>query len=257
MIVNLPAAQLRENGPRRIADHMTTRRIRSAKRDAPARRGQAKVPPRSFAERSAKTRERVIRAAIECIAESGYKNATVTQIAARSGVSWGGIQHQFGNKAAIIQAVLDHALDEFMVGVQRISTRDDRLETRVGALVEGAWRLVSRPVFLAFLEIVLGHRRTSRRTNPASRYTARFWKVVIAAWDHLFGDLDLPQDEIETARRVTFSMLGGMAIESAMRREPADFTRTLEVLQDTLLRLLREPPRRANRRRGGGGRGGR
>jgi AcrR family transcriptional regulator len=211
-------------------------------------RRKKQAAARTYAERSSETRERVIQAAIQCIAEDGYKNATVTRIAERSGVSWGGIQHQFGNKASIIQAVLDHALDEFLVGVQRISAQDDKLETRVIVLIQGAWRLVNRPGFLVFLEIVLGHRRGSRRSDPTLRYMARVWKVIIAVWDHLFGDLNLSQEQIETARRVTFAMLGGMAIESTVSRETPEFERSLGVLQTTLLTLLSEP-RDISRRR--------
>lgn len=193
------------------------------------------------AERSEETRERVIKAAIECIAEYGYKHASVTRIAERSGVSWGGIQHHFGTKNAIIQAVLDHALDEFLLDSRRISPADETLENRVKVMIEGAWRLVNRPGFLAFFEIMLSHRHEPPRRNPALRYRARVWNVIIAAWDHLFGHLNLSQDQVEMARRVTFATLGGMVIESIMRSDAPSFDGPLAVLQDNLLRLLRAP----------------
>jgi AcrR family transcriptional regulator len=201
-------------------------------------------PPagRTHAERSSETREKVIEAATRCIAEYGYQQATVTRIAELSGISWGGIQHQFGNKAAIIQAVLDQTLDEFVMGVQGISTQDDQLETRVRVLVEGAWRLVNRPAFLAFLEIVLSHRHEPPKRNPAWRYTARVWKVMVAVWDHLFGSLEISEEQVQTARRVTFSSLTGMAVESVVRTDSPSFERPLQVLQENILRILREPP---------------
>ncbi len=191
------------------------------------------------AERSDETRERVIAAAIQCIAEYGYKHASVTRIAERSGVSWGGIQHHFGTKDAIIQAVLDHALDEFLLDSRRISPTDDTLENRVKVMVEGAWRLVNRPGFLAFFEIMLSHRYEPPRRSPARRYRARVWNVIIAAWDHLFGHLHLSREQVELARRVTFTTLGGMVVESIMRTDAPSFDGPLAVLQETLLRLLR------------------
>jgi AcrR family transcriptional regulator len=214
------------------------RRSSNAKRP---QSGKARGTGRTHAERSSETREKVVQAAIRCIADYGYQQATVTRIADLSGVSWGGIQYQFGNKATIIQAVLDHALDEFVMGVQGISTHDDQLETRVRVLVEGAWRLVNRPGFLAFLEIVLGHRHEPPKRNPAWRYTARVSKVMIAVWDHLFGNLELSDEQVQTARRVTFSTLSGMAVESVVRTDSPSFERPLEVLQENVLRLLREP----------------
>jgi AcrR family transcriptional regulator len=216
-------------------------RTRGSSKAKRSPRRKARGAGRTHAERSSDTREKVVRAAIRCIAEYGYQQATVTRIADLSGVSWGGIQHQFGNKAAIIQAVLDQTLDEFVMGVRNISTQDDQLETRVQVLVEGAWRLVNRPGFLAFLEIVLSHRHEPPKRNPASRYTARVWRVMIAVWDHLFGDLDLSEEQVQTARRVTFSSLTGLAVESVVRTDSPSFERPLEVLQENILRLLREP----------------
>src|SRR5512139_2995946 len=203
-----------------------------------AARTRARAGRRAQAERSEETRERVIKAAIQCIAEYGYKHASVTRIAQRSGVSWGGIQHHFGTKDAIIQALLDHALDEFLIDSRRISSVDDKLENRVKVMVEGAWRLVNRPGFLAFFEITLSHRHEPPRRNPALRYRARVWNVIIAAWDHLFGHLKLSQEQIELARRMTFTALGGMVIESIMRTDSPSFEAPLAVLQENLLRLL-------------------
>jgi len=212
----------------------------SAARNGPESK-RARVSHRTHAERSSETREKVIRAAIRSIAEYGYKETTVTRIAKLSGISWGGIQHHFGNKAAIIQAVLDRALDEFMLGVQRLSTPDDKLETRVEVFVEGSWRLVTRPGFLAMLEILLSHRHAAPRANPGLRYRGRVATAIIAVWDYLFGNLNLSEEQVQTARRVTFTTLGGMALESVMRTDSPSFERPLVLLQENLLRLLREP----------------
>jgi AcrR family transcriptional regulator len=209
---------------------------------SPRRRTSRKAnAARSHAERSSQTRAAVIDAAIRCLAESGYKHTTVTRIAELSGISWGGIQHQFGTKASIIQAVLEHTLDEFLLGIQEISAPDDSLETRARVLVDGAWNLVNRPAFTAFLEIVLSHRHVPRRENPAAAYIARVWRVMVAVWDHLFEDLGLDDERTRTARSVTFSTLSGMAIESIVRTDSPDFRRPLQILQETLVRILREP----------------
>jgi AcrR family transcriptional regulator len=204
-------------------------------------RGRERAGRRAQAERSEETRARVINSAIQCIAEHGYKHASVTRIAARSGVSWGGIQHHFGTKDAIIQAVLDNALDEFLLDSRRISPTEETLENRVKVMVEGAWRLMNRPGFLAFLEIMLSHRHEPPRRDPARRYRARVWNVIIAAWDHLFGHLSLSQMQVETARRVAFTTLGGMVLESIMRTDAPNYDGPLVALQDNLLRLLSAP----------------
>ena len=66
---------------------------------------------RTQEERSATTREKVIQAAIDCIVEEGLHNTTAARIAARSGVTWGAIAHQFGDKDSVFFAVVERNAD--------------------------------------------------------------------------------------------------------------------------------------------------
>ena len=82
-------------------------------------------------QKSSETRRKVIQAAIGCIAESGVKRATAMRIAERAGVSWGAIQHQFGDKAAILDAVLQQVLGEFSSTLAGVSPARDSLKARL------------------------------------------------------------------------------------------------------------------------------
>ena len=62
---------------------------------------------------SSNTRERVICAASELIADEGLERPTVMKIEKAPGVSWGGSQHQFGGKADILKAVLEQVMADF------------------------------------------------------------------------------------------------------------------------------------------------
>lgn len=62
---------------------------------------------------SSNSRERVIRAAIKLIADEGLERPTVIKIEKAPGVSWGGIQHQFGGKADILKSVLEQVMADF------------------------------------------------------------------------------------------------------------------------------------------------
>ena len=80
----------------------------AAKAVAPAARPRMR---RTQEERSAATRAKVIEAATECVAELGYRGATMSTMAQRAGVSWGAMQHQFGEKDAIFDAVLERVME--------------------------------------------------------------------------------------------------------------------------------------------------
>ena len=46
---------------------------------------------------------------LECIAEQGFQRATASEITRRAGVTWGAVQHHFGGKDGLFEAVLREA----------------------------------------------------------------------------------------------------------------------------------------------------
>jgi AcrR family transcriptional regulator len=63
--------------------------------------------------RSEKTRNAAIQAALAIIARDGPGRLTLDAIARESGISKGGLMHQFRNKEAVIKALLDHQIQHF------------------------------------------------------------------------------------------------------------------------------------------------
>jgi AcrR family transcriptional regulator len=78
-------------------------------------------PPRklSRAQRAALSDERLIRAALELIAESGIESVTLRGIGERAGYSRGLVNYRFGTKEALLRAAAGHLLrrwsDEVML----------------------------------------------------------------------------------------------------------------------------------------------
>ena len=68
---------------------------------------------RTHAERTAESRARIMSAVVESIAEVGFKRSTASEIARRSGLTWGAVQHHFGGKEGILAAVLEDSFDRF------------------------------------------------------------------------------------------------------------------------------------------------
>jgi len=76
----------------------------------------ASGPPRerrTQAERTAETRTRILEAVVESITEVGFGRTTASEIARRAGVTWGAVQHHFGGKDGILDAVLEDSFDRF------------------------------------------------------------------------------------------------------------------------------------------------
>ena len=63
--------------------------------------------------RGERTRQRILHAAAQCFAASGFSRTTVEQIAAGASVSKGIVYHHFRGKELILEALLERTLDDW------------------------------------------------------------------------------------------------------------------------------------------------
>jgi AcrR family transcriptional regulator len=71
-----------------------------------------------------RNRDRVLRAAAEAFAESGF-GVPLDTIAARAGVGPGTVYRHFPTKEALFQAVVTARLEDLVAGARRLATGDD------------------------------------------------------------------------------------------------------------------------------------
>jgi AcrR family transcriptional regulator len=84
----------------------------------------------SFSERTkASLREALLDAATDLLPEHGYAALRMADVAAKAGVSRQTVYNEFGNKAALVQAVALRTTSEFLDGIrQRFDRADSLLE---------------------------------------------------------------------------------------------------------------------------------
>ena len=196
---------------------------------------------RTQEERSAETRARVTTAAAECLAETGLKGATMSAIAKRAGVTWGAMQHHFGGKDAILDAVLTSSLAELEEGLADLAVQEPDLAGRVRSFVRKAGELLHGPAYRAFVEVQLCRaREQSQGSITDEAWTQQIEGTLSRIWKRAFGDLQIAPGRLRSARRVTFVVLGGISAEM-MLFPSADYSRQhLRTLEENLLRMLGE-----------------
>lgn len=207
--------------------------------EASPRRASRRRPRRTQEERSAETRAKVVAAATECVAELGFRGATMNAIAARAGVTWGAMQHQFGDKDAILDAVLENAVHDFEAQLSGLRDESEP-RARVHAFVRHCEKLLRGPSYRAFFEIQSNRGRAD--DDAGASWAADVETALARIWKALFGGLGLPRARLVAARRFAFVVLSGIAAER-MIFPRTDFSRShLEVLEATLVRLLELEP---------------
>ncbi|MGW5386129.1 TetR/AcrR family transcriptional regulator [Nocardia sp. NPDC003963] len=110
-------------------------------------------------DRSRATRQRLLEATIDCLAERGWAAATVSVVAERAGVSRGAAQHHFPTREDLITAALTYMFD----------TRTDQAVSAVDA-EPGLAR--TEAVVAALVE----------------SYTSTLFKAALQVWTHAAAD---------------------------------------------------------------------
>lgn len=136
-------------------------------------------------DRSRATRQRLLEATIDCLAEMGWAAATVAVVAERAGVSRGAAQHHFPTREDLITAALEYMFDARMAqskaeaaalqaaDAEPVAHDLARTEAVVAQLVES----YTTPLFKAALQVW-----THAAADPALRerivpLEARFGRV--------------------------------------------------------------------------------
>lgn len=123
-------------------------------------------------ERGDRTREHLIDETVRCIREEGFSAASARHIIERAGVSWGVIQHHFGDRDGLLTAVIEDAVDRLVENLEALSDPANAADTQ--ELVRTTWEAFANPKAMAGLEILIATKdlRTSLDGQHVERLRA-------------------------------------------------------------------------------------
>lgn len=189
---------------------------------------------RTHAERTAETRERVMAAVVEAISEVGFNRATAAEISRRAGVTWGAVQHHFGDKDGILMAVLEESFRHF-AEILGEGPEEEDLEKRVALFVERSWLHFSSPQYRSTFEILLNLPEDAEL--HWQREMLGEWRRI---WSRYFHESDqhaggAPSQQTLELMLYTVSVLTGLATTQMLEGKPMrSRDRELGFLRDTL-----------------------
>jgi len=199
------------------------------------------VPARQ--ERATNRHERILDAALDVFAASGYQQATVDEIASTAQTSKGGIYFHFPGKDAIFLALLDRSADLLLARVaERVSAEPDpiaKVDAGLRSLVDtfGSHRTLAR-LFLV----------EARGAGP--RFHVRLADIQVRFVAFLQQQLDeairqgmVPPFDTEVASHAWFGALHQVVTSWALAARPRPLDETYPHLQSLLLRSIGLPDR--------------
>jgi AcrR family transcriptional regulator len=193
---------------------------------------------RSHAERTAETRARILAAVRDCIAELGFRRTTASEITRRAGVTWGAVQHHFGDKDGILAAVLEDSFERFEARLAGVPVEGAPLGRRAALFVERAWEHFGSAHYRSTFEILLQDAPRAGAAGAGSwqRRMARAWDRV---WRRLFADARIGRARQIALQHYAICVLAGLATTQLLEGEDAAARpAALELLAETLAREL-------------------
>jgi len=116
-------------------------------------------PRRTQEQRRAETRRKLIDAAIRLLRESGFARFTIREVAARSGLTSGAVQHHFPSNHDLLRGVVEAVYPLLRIEVCNPEMLNLAIPARVGRIVDIYWqKLYARPDYLIFWELAFGTR---------------------------------------------------------------------------------------------------
>jgi len=96
------------------------------------------------------TRERILAAAVACLAEDGYAATTTSRIQERAGVSRGSLLHQFPARDDLLIAAVQHLAEQRTAEIPTDATTGP---ATIDEAVEAIWSTFHGPLFRAAIQL--------------------------------------------------------------------------------------------------------
>ncbi|MGA5205072.1 TetR/AcrR family transcriptional regulator [Streptomyces variegatus] len=172
-------------------------------------------------DRSRATRQRLLEAAVSCLAEHGWAGSTVSVVAERAGVSRGAAQHHFPTREDLFTAAVEYVAEERSTALRALfpeGAAGDR-HAVVAALVD----LYTGPLFRAALHLWVAasneeqlRPRVTELESRVGRETHRIAVDLLAADESAPGVRETVQGLLDMARGLG---LANLLTDDAARRE--------------------------------------
>lgn len=202
-------------------------RPRPARRPGRPRRAQAEA-----------TRERILAAAIELIAERGFAATSIDQLCQRAGVVRTAIYWHFGAKEGLVVPVIERVAASWIEEIQGAVYRAGDPLARLDRFVAGLRRLVVERPHLIRLLLAVALERADQ--DPATREALRaiFERAQAAIVQGIDDSLGAPWPESGLAARTALAFLSHAIAHQLVDPRPAEVARIFDELRLALLLMI-------------------
>ncbi len=171
-------------------------------------------------ERSRITRERLLEAAIDCLAELGWAGSTMTVIAERAGVSRGASQHHFRTREELVTAAVAYMTEKRLDEVQRHAAELPPRGRRAEAVVQMLADFYTSRIFTAALQLWVAASSDAALRAHVLPLEAKVGREAHRATVALLG-ADERKPGVREAVQATLDLVRGLGIANLLTDDSA------------------------------------
>ncbi|WP_335978582.1 TetR/AcrR family transcriptional regulator [Streptomyces sp. CA2R106] len=193
-------------------------------------------------DRARATRQRILAAAVACLAERGWSGSTVAVVCARAGVTRGAAQHHFRTREELFTAAIAHMAEEWLAAVrERARALPGHGQDRTYAVVDMLVDVHTGPLFRAAL-----HLWVAATDEPALRPRVAALEARIGREAHQLAVEFLAADEsvpgVRETVQGTLDMARGLGLANLLSDDSARRAGIVRQWSRTLDTVLRPGP---------------
>ncbi|MGI9283969.1 MAG: TetR/AcrR family transcriptional regulator [Pseudomonadales bacterium] len=191
------------------------------------------------AAKSKHTQDNIINAVIVLIKEGGFAAASSSKIAQKAGVSWGAVQHHFGSKHEILEAIMLRSQQHFTATLNAEQFYTGTLGQRVDRFVDTAWAHYQGAEYMAALEILLATRAQQEQSSAMSIEKNQA-QAQLHLWRSIFPEATNSDEQLLDDIQIVHCMLIGATIQRVLESQSLEAGNYLRRVKQILLALLTE-----------------
>jgi AcrR family transcriptional regulator len=171
---------------------------------------------RTQSERSEETRDRLLKAALEVLAELGYAGFTVAEVATRAGVSGGARVHHFRSKADLTLAAREYAHKQALEAGLAVTRSPAALKDPLGTFIRTSEALYFSRQFTVSTELIIGVQGQPEHLATIAQIMDKYRSTINKAWLAVFVKAGIPNATAREVIELTLFLLRGMGVNAIL-----------------------------------------
>lgn len=178
-------------------------------------------------DRSRATRQRLLEAAIECLADVGWSGSTVAVVAERAGVSRGAAQHHFPTREDLFTSAVEYVAAERLAMLRSLGVDLPKGPDRIRAVLTVVERMYTSPLFRAAIHLWAAASSDKRLRERIVGMEAQVGRESHRTVVGLFG-ADESRPGVRETVQATLDMGRGLGIANLLRDDTRRRRRVLD-----------------------------